>query len=320
VPTALLEQGARLRSTVFQIGSVVGRSLSGFVYALGVSLGLGVAFTYGVVLALLLTAVLATLAITYTPRPAPAAGEPMLRSLTNGVRFVFGSRILVGAMLLDLLGVLFGDAIILLPFFADLVLHVGPQGLGLLRAAPSVGAVLMAVMLARRPSFTHAGATLLCAVGGFGLAQAGFGLSPWVALSAACLIASGALDFISVLMRGAMVQVLTPPHLMGRVMSVQQVFIWSSNELGAFEAGFAARLLGLVPSVVVGGGITILVTAATAWLNPTLRRLGRITPEGVALAAAGTSAAAGPQESPEPLEPLAPQGGAGSAPQAPPPG
>jgi hypothetical protein len=203
----------------------------------------------------------------------------MMLKLTSGVRYVLGSRILFGAMLLDLLGVLFGDAIILLPFFADRVLHIGPEGLGLLRAAPTVGAVLMALILARRPPFAHAGRTLLLAVAAFGIAQACFSLSSWFAVSAFFLLCSGALDFISVMVRGAMVQVLTPAHLLGRVTAVQQVFIWSSNELGAVEAGAAARLLGLVPSVVVGGLVTVVVTGMTAWLNPALRQLKRIAPE-----------------------------------------
>jgi hypothetical protein len=207
-------------------------------------------------------------------------------------------------MLLDLLGVLFGDAIILLPFFADRVLHVGAEGLGLLRAAPTAGAVVMAIILARRPTFTHAGRTLLLAVAAFGVAQACFSLSTWFAFSAFFLLCSGALDFISVMVRGAMVQVLTPAHLLGRVTAVGQVFIASSNELGAVEAGAAARLLGLVPAVVVGGLVTVVVTGVTAWLNPALRRLERIAP-GVAGHAPpdATSPAGGPtgvQPSPPP--------------------
>ncbi len=276
VPPAMLEQGARLRSSVFQLGLGVGRSLSGFIYTLGASLGLVATFSYGVATVLLIASLFATLAIRRPPRVQPQTLEPMLLKLTSGVRFVLGSRLLVGAMLLDLLGVLFGDAIILLPFFADRVLHVGPEGLGLLRAAPTAGAVLMALILARRPPFAHAGRTLLLAVAGFGIAQACFALSTWFALSAFFLLCSGALDFISVMVRGAMVQVLTPSHLLGRVTAVGQVFIWSSNELGAVEAGAAARLLGLVPSVVVGGMVTVVVAGLTSWLNPDLRRLRRI--------------------------------------------
>jgi MFS family permease len=300
VPPTMLEQGARLRSSVFQLGLGVGRSLSGFIYTLGASLGLVATFSYGVATVLLIAALFATMAIRRPPRMQLPTVEPMLLKLTSGVRFVLGSRILFGAMLLDLLGVLFGDAIILLPFFADRVLHVGPEGLGLLRAAPTAGAVLMALVLARRSTFAHAGRTLLLAVAAFGVAQAGFALSTSFAVSAFFLLCSGALDFISVMVRGALVQVLTPSHLLGRVTAVGQVFIWSSNELGAVEAGAAARLLGLVPSVVVGGLVTVAVTGMTAWLNPALRRLQRIAP-GVAghepppgAGAAFPSAGAGP--------------------------
>ena len=307
VPTSMLEQGARLRSTIFQIGMGIGRSMSGFIYTLGASLGLVATFSYGVAAVLLIASLLATVAISRPPRVQVQTLEPMLLKLTSGVRYVLGSRILFGAMLLDLLGVLFGDAIILLPFFADRVLHVGPEALGLLRAAPTAGAVLMALILARRPPFAHAGRTLLLAVALFGAAQACFSLSTWFAVSAFFLLCSGALDCISVLVRGAMVQVLTPSHLLGRVTAVGQVFIWTSNELGAVEAGAAARLLGLVPSVVIGGLVTVVVTGLTAWLNPELRRLQRIAP-GVAghvpssaPGAAGPPAGAGadqPQQSP----------------------
>ncbi|HEX3132963.1 MAG TPA: MFS transporter, partial [Planctomycetota bacterium] len=278
VPRETLELATRLRSTVFQIGSVVGRSISGFIYAGGTALGLGAAFTYGVVSTLLVAALLMMAAIRRVPCQRASEDEPMLASLAGGVRFVTGNRVLFGAMLLDLLGVLFGDAIILLPIFADQIFHLGPQGLGLLRAAPAAGAVVMALLLMGRPPFVRAGRTLLIAVAVFGVSQAGFALSPWFPLAALFLALGGAMDFISVVVRNAMLQVMTPPHLLGRVTSVQQVFIWSSNELGALESGAAARLLGLVPSVVAGGLVTLVVTAGVAWRNGQLRRLGRIEP------------------------------------------
>ncbi len=275
VPRPLLEQATRLRSSLFQLAAVAGRSASGFIYAGGVALGWGAAFTYGVAVLLLLAALAGLAAIRRAPPPR-ATPEPVLRSLTGGVRYVLRSRILFGAMVLDLLGVLFGDAIILLPIFADQVWRIGPEGLGVLRAAPAAGAVAMALLLARRPPFRHAGRTLLLAVGCFGVAQIGFALAPWFPLAALALAVSGACDFVSVLVRGALLQVLTPPALLGRVTAVQQVFIWSSNELGAFESGVAARLLGLVPSVVVGGAVTLAVTGVVAWRNRALRGLGRI--------------------------------------------
>ena len=278
VPRETLEVATRLRSTIFQLGSVIGRAASGFVYALGAWLGLGAAFTYGVVAVLLVAAMLMMAAIRIPSRARSSDHEPMIASLVGGVRFVTGNRALLGAMLLDLLGVLFGDAIILLPIFADQVFRLGPQGAGLLRAAPAVGAVLMAFVLMGRPPFAQAGRTLLWAVGCFGLSQIGFALSPWFPLAAVFLAIGGALDFVSVVVRNAMLQVMTPSHLLGRVTSVQQVFIWSSNELGALESGAAARLLGLVPSVVAGGLVTVGATLGIAWRNGPLRRLGRITP------------------------------------------
>ncbi len=300
VPPAMLEQGARLRATVFQLGMGIGRGLSGFIYILGAAFGLIATFSYAVATALLIASLCATLAIRRPPRKAVRREEPMLVTLTGGVRYVFGSSVLFGAMLLDLLGVLFGDAIILLPFFADRILHVGPVGLGLLRAAPTAGATLMALIMARRPAFAHAGRTLLLAVAAFGIAQSCFALSTWYAAAAFFLFCSGALDFISVMVRSAMVQVMTPAHLLGRVTAVGQIFIWSSNELGAVEAGAAARLLGLVPSVVVGGLLTVAVTAVTAWLNPSLRRMTRIVPPASGHALAATSPASA-QGSADPL-------------------
>lgn len=278
VPTELLELATRLRSTIFQLGSVIGRCISGFVYAGGAALGLGAAFTHGVVATLLVAALVMMAAIRRKPPQRTPHDEPMLASLAGGVRFVTGNRVLFGAMLLDLLGVLFGEAIILLPIFADQVFGLGPEGLGLLRAAPAIGAVAMAMLLMGRPPFSRAGRTLLWAVGLFGLSQIGFALSPWFPLAVVFLALGGAMDFISVVVRNSMLQVMTPAHLLGRVTSVQQVFIWSSNELGALESGAAARLLGLVPSVVAGGVATLVVTAGIAWRNVPLRRLGRIEP------------------------------------------
>ena len=286
VPRPWMETAVRLRSTVFQLGAVMARSASGFVYAYGASLGLGAGFSYALAGLLLGVAGTALLSMRLAPRAPTAHPEPVLTSLAGGVRYVAGSPILHGAMLLDLLGVLFGDAIVLLPVFVNQIWHGGPQSLGLLRAAPAAGAVVMAFILMRRPPLRHAGPTLLVAVGGFGLAMIGFAVSPWLPLAAACLALSGALDFISVTIRGSLLQILTPPHLLGRVTSVQQMFIWSSNEIGAFESGVAARVLGLVPSVVAGGAVTVGVTVVTAWRNRSLRGLGRITPEAKPVAAA----------------------------------
>ena len=171
---------------------------------------------------------------------------------------------ILGALTLDLFSVLFGGAVALLPVFAAEILHVGPQGLGILRAAPAVGAVLMSLVLAHRPPLRRAGRTLLVSVALFGLSMIGFGLSRTSSCRLALLAVSGMADTVSVVIRSTLLQVLTPDHLLGRVASVNAIFIGSSNELGAFESGTAARLIGTVPSVVLGGWLTLVVVAITA--------------------------------------------------------
>jgi MFS family permease len=192
------------------------------------------------------------------------------------VRFVFSHRLILSALSLDLFAVLFGGAVALLPAFASDVLHVGPRGLGLLRAGPAVGAVLMSIVLAHWPQTRGTGKTLLYCVALFGLTWIGFAWSTSFALSWVLLAAGGAFDNVSVVLRGTLVQVKTPPEMMGRVQAINGFFIGSSNELGAFESGVAARLLGLVPSVVLGACITLVVVAVTAWRVPELRKLSRL--------------------------------------------
>jgi len=183
---------------------------------------------------------------------------------------------LLAALTLDLFSVLLGGAEALLPVFADQILHVGPQGLGLLRAAPAAGAVVASVYLAHRPAFKRAGRTLLIAVATFALCIVGFGFSRSFALSLALLAISGMADNVSVLIRSTLLQVLTPREMLGRVSSVNSIFVGSSNELGAFESGVAARLIGTVPSVVLGGVASLGVVVAIGLSVPRLRRLGRI--------------------------------------------
>jgi hypothetical protein len=183
---------------------------------------------------------------------------------------------LLGAMSLDLFSVLFGGAVALLPIFADEILKVGPQGLGVLRAAPAFGAVAVSLWLAHRPPVRRTGPVLLTVVAAFGALMIGFGLSRVYALSVGLLVASGAVDMVSVNIRSMLLQLLVPEHLLGRVSSVNQIFIGSSNEIGAFESGVAARLLGAAPSVVLGGALTLGVVAVTAWAVPSLRNMRAI--------------------------------------------
>jgi MFS family permease len=186
---------------------------------------------------------------------------------------VFGHQVLLGALALDMFSVLFGGAVALLPAFIKDILHAGPEALGILRAAPAVGAVLVGLWLSRRPPEHNAGRLLLIAVAGFGLCIIGFALSRELWLSAALLLASGLCDGVSVVIRSTILQLATPDEMRGRVSAINGIFIGSSNELGAFESGVAAKLLGLVPSVIFGGCMTLGVVAATARLAPKLRRL-----------------------------------------------
>jgi len=200
----------------------------------------------------------------------------MAIDLVSGLKFVWSQPVILGALSLDLFSVFLGGARALLPVFASEILHVGPQGLGILRAAPAFGAVAMGVFLAHRPPIERAGRSLLIAVATFALAIIGFGLSTSFWLSLILLGVSGMADSISVVIRSTLLQLLTPAEMLGRVSAVNSVFIGSSNELGAFESGVAARLFGTVPAVVAGGFAALAVVVLTARVVPTLRRLERI--------------------------------------------
>lgn len=214
-------------------------------------------------------------------RLAELAPRAMLRGMMEGVRHVWRERTVLGAISLDLFAVLLGGATALMPVYARDILHVGPFGLGALRAAPFVGALLMALLLAHRPAFERAGSALLWSVAGFGACTVIFGVSTSFWLSLGLLGLLGALDNISVVIRHVLVSVKTPDHLRGRVAAVNAVFIESSNELGGFESGLVAKFFGPVFSVVSGGVGTILVVIGMAWWIPELRRLRRLHDSGV---------------------------------------
>ncbi len=271
VPRALYPNAVAWRSSIWQLAAVIGPALGGLLYGFA-----GPAAAYGVDLALTAAALGAITRLHHVGSERPSQEASIVESLGVGVRFLRSQPILLGAITLDLFSVLFGGATALLPIFAADVLQVGPEGLGLLRAAPSVGAVMMSLVLAHRRPLRRAGPTLLSYVALFGLTMIGFGLSRSFTLSAMLLAASGAVDMVSVVIRSTLLQVSTPESLLGRVSSVNQIFIGSSNEIGAFESGVAARLMGTVPSVVFGGMVTLLVVAVTAWRVPELRRLGRL--------------------------------------------
>ncbi|HEX9081842.1 MAG TPA: MFS transporter, partial [Holophagaceae bacterium] len=273
LPKRLYANGASWRSSEFHTGMVVGPAVGGLLYAWK-----GPVVAHGTVMVLIAAGFLALLPIRRRPRPRAVDGASMRDSLAEGLRFVLAQRLLLGAISLDLFAVLFGGAVAVLPVFARDVLRVGPQGLGLLRAAPAVGSVLMGLVLAHVGTFRKVGRTLLGCVAGFGVAMVAFALSRHFLLSLGILALAGALDSVSVVLRATLLQTLTPDHMLGRVASVNQIFIGSSNELGAFESGVAARLLGLIPSVVFGGCMTLAVVAVTTWRVPALRRMDRIRP------------------------------------------
>jgi MFS family permease len=273
VPREHYQNAAAWRSSVFHTAMVLGPAIGGGLIALG-----GPRLAYAVVLALAAAGLAALAGISPRPRPAPPEGEGLLAGLSDGVRFVFGQPVLLGALSLDLFAVLFGGAAALLPVFARDVLGVGEVGFGFLRAAPAVGSVVTGLVLARLGGFQRAGRALLWCVAFFGVSWIAFALSRSYALSVALLAAGGALDSVSVVLRGTLVQIWTPQEKMGRVSAVNSFFIGSSNELGAFESGVAARLLGVVPSVVFGGAMTLVTVAVVSWRAPALRRLGRLAP------------------------------------------
>jgi MFS family permease len=269
VPAELLPGAFALRSVGGQIAVVAGPAVGGVLFAVRPEV------VYIVATVLLTLALFAASAL--QRRPAVVAEpSPGLGQLVAGVRFVMRTKILLGAIGLDLFAVLFGGAVALLPVYARTILDVGPVGLGVLRAAPAVGALLAALMLSRRPLRRPAGPTLLLVVAAFGASIVVFGLSKWFPLSLAALAVSGFVDMISVNIRATTAALVTPNELRGRVLAVEWVFISASNELGAFESGFVASLVGTVTAVVAGGVATIAVALAWTRAFPSLARMGRL--------------------------------------------
>lgn len=258
-------------SSTFQFSAVTGPAAGGVMIALGHS-------ALSVYLFNALAALLCLALITFVrAHHVPAAKEPIsLKTLFGGFHFVFNHRTILGMITLDLFAVLFGGADTLLPVYAKDILQVGPQGLGLLRAALPIGALFSALIVAHRPPFAKAGRALVFAVLVFGLATIGFGFSRMFWLSMFMLCVCGMVDTISIIVRHTSVQLLTPNEMRGRVSSVNNLFIGTSNELGGFESGFVSFYFGPVFSVVSGGVATILVVLAVCWLFPEIPRYGRL--------------------------------------------
>ncbi len=268
VPQNMTVNAASWIGSVWIGASIAGPAIIGFVFAAKGAVG-----SYVLISIWFLLSCFATALITPKPVVAQLSKEPFLKSIKVGWDFVFKSQPLWGAMTLDLFAVLFGGTIALLPIYAQDILHVGPIGLGFLNAAPSVGALLIMLIATRHPPIEHAGRNLLWVVAGFGVSILVFAFSKNFALSMVALVFSGIFDGVSMVIRRSIVRLLSPDHMRGRIAAVSWIFVCSSNELGAFESGMLAALIGTVPCVGVGGVLTLLIVAFTAWKAPQLRHL-----------------------------------------------
>ena len=268
VPKKLYANAATWSSSTWQIASVLGPAFAGFtIYKLGVNLSLCIVF------ALVIFSFLLVFLIQKKPIMNPKKNEPVAKSLKEGISFVFKTKSILGAITLDMISVLFGGAIALLPVFAQDILQVGSKGFGILRAAPAVGASLTMLITAYIPVSKNAGMKLLAAIFGFGLCIIIFGLSEIFWISMLALFFSGVTDGVSMVIRQTILQLKTPDHMRGRVASVNSMFVGSSNELGALESGLTAKLMGTVTAVVFGGTMTLITVVTTGILNSTLRKL-----------------------------------------------
>jgi MFS family permease len=270
VPRETYANAVTWRSSLWQFAAVVGPAVGGVIYGFS-----GPRMSYVVEAVLCSTGLVLFTRIAYARHPVMPTEGSIGENLTLGIRFLMRQPQLLGAQLLDLFSVLFGGAPALLPIFASEILHVGPQGLGVLRAAPAAGAVLVSVFLVHR-RIRKAGPTMLLCVAAFGVCWILFALSRSFWLSLLLLLISGMVDNVSVIIRSTLLTLRTPQHMLGRVSAVNQIFIGSSNEIGSFESGVAAKLLGTVRSVVFGGLMTLAVVGVTAWKIPPLRKLDQL--------------------------------------------
>lgn len=268
VPKKVYPNAATWSSSVWQIGAVVGPAVAGFsITWLGVHWSMCSIFLCSIFALLMLSQ------IGIKPILNPKIGEPIMQSLKEGVKFVFTNKTIFGALTLDMVAVLFGGAVALLPIFAQDILKVGPEGFGVLRAAPAVGALLTMFISAYVPLYKNAGMKLLLAIFAFGICIIIFGISTIFWISVIALFLSGVADGISVVIRQTILQLKTPDSMRGRVAAVNSIFVGSSNELGAFESGLTAKLMGTVTSVVFGGSMTLLIVIFTGIKSPTFRKL-----------------------------------------------
>ena len=268
VPKRVYPNAATWNSSTWQMASILGPAFAGFTIN-----WFGIQWSLCIVFILVLFSFLLTLLITKKPILNPNIGEPVLESLKQGVQFVFKTKAILGALSLDMIAVLFGGAVALLPVFAQDILNVGSEGFGILRAAPAVGAFLTMLATAYIPISRRAGMKLLVAVFGFGVSIIIFGLSSVFWISVLALFFSGVTDGVSMVIRQTILQLKTPDHMRGRVSSVNSMFVGSSNELGAFESGLTAKLMGTVTAVVFGGSMTLLTVITMGIASPNFRKL-----------------------------------------------
>jgi MFS family permease len=270
VPLRILPRAIATNSLAVQFASIVGPALGGLLCVASPTLG------YAVSAGLYAAAATCAVLIRADTQPPNVAARSRVAQIREGLVYLWGNKLVLGAISLDLFAVLLGGATGLLPVFARDILEVGPQGFGILRASPAVGAVLVAAYLANRPIRTRAGVKMLSAVGLFGVVTVVFACWRWVPLSVFALVVLGGADMVSVFIRQSLVQIATPDGMRGRVSAVATLFIGASNELGEFESGVAARILGPVGAVAFGGAGAMAVTAVWTWLFPRLRTADRL--------------------------------------------
>jgi MFS family permease len=268
VPKKVYANAATWSSSTWQMASVLGPAFAGF------SIGwIGVHWSLCIIFGLIILSFFIVFRIKKKPILNPKIGEPVIQSLKEGVQFVFKTKAILGAITLDMVAVLFGGAVALLPIFAQDILKVGSEGFGVLRAAPAVGAFLTMLITAYLPISKNAGLKLLGAIFGFGTCIIVFGLSSIFWISVLALFFSGVTDGVSMVIRQTILQIKTPDHMRGRVASVNSMFVGSSNELGAFESGLTAKLMGTVTAVVFGGTMTLITVVTTGIVSPSFRKL-----------------------------------------------
>lgn len=269
VPKEVFANAATWNSSFWQLGSILGPGMAGFLYAYA-----GLSGSLMIVIGLLLSVMSCMFFIKSRPIPPKnVVHESIWQSLREGIEYVFKTKIILYVISLDLFSVLFGGVIAILPIFAEDILHVGAEGLGIMRAAPSVGAVLTMLTLVYFPPLKNAWRNLLLAIAGFGVATLVFGLSTSFWLSVGALFFTGAFDSVSVIIRQTVLRIFTPDEMRGRVSSVNGVFVSTSNELGAFESGVAAKFFGTIPSVLIGAGVTLFLVTVVAFKSKDLLAL-----------------------------------------------